>query len=355
MSDVSVVLCTYNGDRFVREQLATIVDQTEPPLEIIVSDDGSTDQTMSIVEDVAARSSVPIKLYRNVDNLGFSENFLAACDNASGDYIAFSDQDDRWRPDKLEVGRAALRDHRASLCVHAVQHIDQQGRRLGINRQGIRQTRTVESLRADPWGVYYGFTMLFDKSLLTRLPRSERGLDSFSRGRLLSHDRWVYFLASCFGRIVTLADVLADYRQHDSQLYGGSGRTFVQGLADRSADRGARLGYLSEVAAHRVEILTSAPLGAGDPSYERAAERWRQVARHCRLSADVQGARTLSAGLSQLAANLRDGVYRPVPAGGVGARQVLVDLVSTSVGRRGIALLSRVLQPRSAPTSAGSR
>lgn len=98
---VSVVLCTYNGERYIREQIESIISQTYPIHEIIIQDDCSTDSTVSILETYKQKYS-NIKLYINKENLGYSNNFKSATMKATGDYIAFSDQDDIWFNDKIE-------------------------------------------------------------------------------------------------------------------------------------------------------------------------------------------------------------------------------------------------------------
>lgn len=99
---ISVVMCTYNGARFIREQLDSILNQTYPIYELIIQDDCSTDETVEIVKEYTSRDK-RIKLFINSTPLGFNYNFSSALFKASGDYIATSDQDDIWRVDKLQV------------------------------------------------------------------------------------------------------------------------------------------------------------------------------------------------------------------------------------------------------------
>lgn len=171
--DISVVMGTYNGAAFLREQLTSILDQDLRPLEVIVADDGSSDETVQIVQQLADVAPIPIKLVQNSVNLGFGENFLAACDHASGQFIAFSDQDDIWYPSKLQASRTALTSTASLLCVHAVDDIDAHGQFLRRNDQRIGGTQVIERLEGDPWDVFYGFTMLFERSLLDHFGRQD--------------------------------------------------------------------------------------------------------------------------------------------------------------------------------------
>lgn len=113
MKTVSVVMCTYNGDRYLRQQLDSIVGQTYPIHELIIQDDGSTDGTADIARAYAEQYPF-IKFYKNEHNLGFNENFKSAVMKATGDFIALSDQDDVWFPEKIETQVHAIGNH--SIC-----------------------------------------------------------------------------------------------------------------------------------------------------------------------------------------------------------------------------------------------
>lgn len=99
--NVSIIMCTYNGEQFIRQQLNSIINQSYPIYELIVQDDCSTDGTTNIVKEYATRYSF-IKLHINERNLGYNHNFLTALLRATGDAIAIADQDDIWYTDKIK-------------------------------------------------------------------------------------------------------------------------------------------------------------------------------------------------------------------------------------------------------------
>lgn len=105
---ISAVVCTYNGEKYVGAQIESILNQTYPVFEVIVQDDGSTDGTCSVVEAYARRDN-RVRLFRNERGLGFNYNFSMAFLKAEGDYIASSDQDDVWHPQKIEKLVAQMR------------------------------------------------------------------------------------------------------------------------------------------------------------------------------------------------------------------------------------------------------
>lgn len=126
---ISVALCTYNGEDFIREQLDSILSQTMPVDEIIIRDDCSKDSTCMILEEYASRYSC-IKYRRNKSNLGFVKNFEKALIDCQGDYIFFSDQDDVWSTNKVEI----IVDYLSKSGMYGVftdgQLIDQNGKNL---------------------------------------------------------------------------------------------------------------------------------------------------------------------------------------------------------------------------------
>src|SRR6056297_1133059 len=99
---VSVAMATYNGHKYIKEQLDSILSQSRLPDEIVIVDDVSTDDTYSICEEYASLDQVPIKLYKNDTNLGFTKNFERAISLCSGGIIFISDQDDVWKNNKIE-------------------------------------------------------------------------------------------------------------------------------------------------------------------------------------------------------------------------------------------------------------
>ena len=98
----SVALCSYNGERYIGKQLESILFQTLPVDEIVICDDGSSDNTLSIVNAIRSQTDILIRLYVNDKNIGCRANFQKALGLCIGDIIFFSDQDDIWIPDKVE-------------------------------------------------------------------------------------------------------------------------------------------------------------------------------------------------------------------------------------------------------------
>ena len=323
---ITVVMCTYNGEAFVGQQLSSILSQTLAPAAIIVSDDGSDDQTLQIVETTARNGQVPIRILRNRERLGFAENFLQACDYVATPLIAFSDQDDIWAAKKLAKTYSAKVLHKAKLCVHSVEKIDSRGVLIERRRRPWTPVRVVEPLHSHPWGNFLGFTMLFDRALLDNIPRERRGVDPHTHYAKLSHDRWIYFLASTFGKTVIVNENLAKYRQHGSQLYGGTKRRGVrERFVTKLADGRTQATYLSAVAGARAAVLEDLAPAKDARTWLAGAAWWRAVESHLAGSAELYGHTSALQRLRLLGDNSRHGVYRSFKRGGLGMRRLIED------------------------------
>lgn len=216
---VSIILGTYNGERYLRAQIESLLAQSFRPFEIIVADDCSTDSTIKIVEELQSSSVIPIRIIRRARNVGFGLNFLDGAKHAAAELIAFCDQDDVWHSDKLEACLEKFNDPTIVLVVHSARKIDRDGNFLGRFTQYINQDCIINPRDCDPWGGHFGFSMVLRKVLLDFVPIEK--FDLFLQGqRNTAHDKWISLLARCAGRIACIDRDLVDYRQHDSNVYG---------------------------------------------------------------------------------------------------------------------------------------
>lgn len=215
---LSVAMATYNGAAFLDEQLQSLSRQTLLPDELVVSDDGSTDETLNLIRSYAATAPFPVRILDKAQRLGFADNFLHAAEQAHGELVALCDQDDVWLPTKLEHSVSRLLADDSLLSMHQLTMTDEAMKPIGQWDQGISGDRIIAPLAIDPLSGW-GNTMVFRRSLATLVPRSERPLD-FLAGRLLSHDTWLYILAVATGRVSHIAEPLILYRQHGTNVVG---------------------------------------------------------------------------------------------------------------------------------------
>lgn len=217
---VSVAMTTYNGARFLREQLATLEAQTLRPYEVIISDDGSTDETRAILADAAA-SSLNIVVRLNEQRLGWRRNFFEAMSHCTGDLIQFCDQDDLWEPTKLEEMAAAFADPGVMMAFHDATLIDINGEPIGTLGNGGRGGIVVhEPLSLDIWKPILGFSIMFRREILAYNRFWARSMDKLKPEEKAPHDEWVFFLALVLGKIAHVKRPLVRYRIHETNTMG---------------------------------------------------------------------------------------------------------------------------------------
>ncbi len=196
------MLCTYNGERFLKAQIQSLLQQTWPNFEIIVSDDGSTDGTKSILQKYETDSR--FRITYQLENLGTIENFAFATKQASGEYLAFCDQDDIWLPEKIEKLYHAIGD---SFLVYSDSIlIDEAGQSLQKNLSQLRKMGEVTDTRGFIFSnVVWGHAMLVNKNLLPHVLPIPSGIP---------HDIWFAAKASSITGIKYVDEALTLYRQH---------------------------------------------------------------------------------------------------------------------------------------------
>ena len=224
---ISIAMCTYNGAAFVPAQLQTIMAQSRPPDEIVICDDASTDNTRSLLEDFAAKSSIPVTLHFNEQNLGSIKNFERAITLCTGDVIALSDQDDAWRNDKLERFETVLNSSpTAGLVFSDADVVDENLKPLNrrmwdevgfdIHKRKLVQMGRALEVLITGWTVT-GATMAFrSRFVKLSLPIPDE--------IAMIHDGWIALTIAAVADVVALDDPLVHYRQHARQQIGAPAR-----------------------------------------------------------------------------------------------------------------------------------
>lgn len=253
---ISVALCTYNGERFLDEQLRSILEQSVRPAEIVVADDGSTDGTLAIVERVADRSEVPFSVLPPGGRLGVTANFQRAIEACTGPLVALADQDDAWHPDRLAAALAVFTAEPDVLLVHSdARLVAADGADLGhglLSSLGPTAAERALLESGRPLDAYLrrnfvtGTTVTFRRELLT-------AASPFPPSWV--HDEWLAVVAAAHGRVRFLDTPLVDYRQHGGNEIGMRIPTLrgrLQRVFERRGDRFDRLAERSAVLVERV-------------------------------------------------------------------------------------------------------
>lgn len=200
---VSIALCTYNGDAYLKQQLDSIVNQSYPEIELIVVDDCSTDNTLTILKEYSARYSF-IKLFINPQNLGYIRNFEKAMSLCNGDFIALSDQDDIWDLNKIEKQVKAIGNN--LLIYHDSEFVDQNGESLSLYMSDI-----MNLYRGDQPEVFLFFNCISGHSVLMK---KELRNELLPFPEAYFHDWWMGYVGTNLGSIDFIEESLVKYRQH---------------------------------------------------------------------------------------------------------------------------------------------
>jgi len=218
---IAICLATFNGARFLREQLESIWAQTFSDWHLYVRDDGSTDETTKILEAFRDRNPDRTTILPSDGQLGVTGNFERIALATRAPYVAFSDQDDVWYPEKLEVTFDRMQRLEAELApetpalVHADRRlIDADGREITAS---YWKSRGVDAEKFDfgtsiAFPLTGGATILTNKNLINLAFPTPRGT--------LAHDQWLEIAAHAFGTVAVQEGVVLDHRRHGSNASG---------------------------------------------------------------------------------------------------------------------------------------
>ncbi len=218
---VSVALCTFNGERFLDDQLASLARQGRRPDELIVSDDRSTDGTMALLKRFAEAAPFPVRIAVNEVRLGPTANFGKAAGSCNGDVVLFCDQDDVWDENKIALEVAAMIEAEGEsganipVLVHGdLRVVDEELAPLHPSYTRLMQPKfrkvNISYILTD--NVTVGCATAVNRALLDialPLPR-----------QALMHDWWFAQCATCCGKIVFIDQPLMQYRQHQTNQIG---------------------------------------------------------------------------------------------------------------------------------------
>lgn len=213
---ISVCIATHNGEKYIKEQLDSILCQLFPDDEVLISDDGSTDSTLEIIKGY---NDPRIKVFTKVHTLKgmkshyyVTMNFENALKQAKGDYIFLSDHDDVWYPNKVEKCIELLQEY--DMVLHNLECVD--GDLNPLNRNIYKNSFRSKNylLRR---GKHYGCALAFKGNLLQYILPFPK--------RLVLHDYWIGIMGEIFGKFICINQPLTKYRIHGDNTSGKAQKT----------------------------------------------------------------------------------------------------------------------------------
>lgn len=202
---ISVCLATYNGERFIRQQLMSILAQLSAEDEIIISDDGSSDSTVSIIRSFC---DPRIKIFRNYNGKGVNNNFRNAISHASGDIIFFSDQDNIWLSDKINVCLQHIQE--ADCILHDCMITDSD---LNVTSESLQALtgKSKSILHNFARNCFTGCCMCISRALLSKIP-------PIPDTACFYYDQWIGIWSIIIGKVSIIPDRLILFRRHDGTI-----------------------------------------------------------------------------------------------------------------------------------------
>jgi glycosyltransferase involved in cell wall biosynthesis len=213
-------MCVYNGERYLKDQLESILGQTLPPDEVNIYDDCSTDSTISLIHSFIIKNNLKNwHITINPYNKGWRLNFYDALSNCNGDYIFFCDQDDIWYPDKISTMVNIIRENPQILVLSGLQHTIDSNNKI-IDNNNIETINMKNSFdrtinKSDLYDNIVNFQNRIGAAMLIRKIIKEQLL-FFDRNNLFAHDLWAVNISSMMGGCYWFNSPVIRYRIHDN-------------------------------------------------------------------------------------------------------------------------------------------
>ena len=232
MGEVSIVLATYNGASYLNEQIDSIIANTYTNWTIDICDDGSTDNTLEIAQEYQKQYPDKIRIFKNLEQLGVTRNFLEGAKRATGDYIMFCDQDDVWLPEKIEKTLVFFKKREQAVGENKPIAVFTDAKMAdGILRTFHESFFIYNALDTEKLDLAHllmenkviGCTTMFNRALANKIT----DFPKFAR----YHDWWIALIASVFGDLSCMNEPTMLYRQHGGNVVGS--QSFVSYVIDR--------------------------------------------------------------------------------------------------------------------------
>lgn len=218
MEKVDILLATYNGEMFLKEQLESILNQTYSNFRILISDDNSTDDTKKIIEEYKKKDN-RIEVFYQKENLGLISNFEFLLKQVKSELYMFSDQDDIWRKDKIEISIKKLEETNSDLVYSNLEVVDKD---LNTIYESYWKLKGLENKvkKYNNFDALYLNNYITGCTILSKSKYLKKILPLPKESKYVLHDYWVSLIVSSLGKITYIDEPLIKYRQHKRNNIG---------------------------------------------------------------------------------------------------------------------------------------
>lgn len=218
MEKVDILLATYNGKKYIKEQLESILNQTYSNFTLFISDDLSTDGTYEILEQYSKKDE-RIKLFKQEKNLGVVANFEFLLGKVEDKYYAFSDQDDIWLPDKIEKSLNKLITEKADIVFTDLEVVDNNLNTISKSYWELKEFKN-KIVKHNGFNALYLNNYVTGCTMLAKSETIKKCMPIPKNSKFILHDYWIALITSQTGKIVFIDIPTIKYRQHKNNKVG---------------------------------------------------------------------------------------------------------------------------------------
>ena len=220
MEKIDILLATYNGEKFVKEQIESILNQTYENFNLIISDDASTDNTLNILEEYEKKDT-RIKVFKKEKNKGLIDNFEFLLKNVTSDYFMFSDQDDIWKKDKIEKSINKLKEENSGLVYTDLEIVDE---KLNVIYPSYWKYKQIykKIIKYNNFEALYLNNFVTGCTILAKSKYIKDILPLPRNSKFVLHDYWTALIVSAKDKISYVEEPTIQYRQHKNNRVGSS-------------------------------------------------------------------------------------------------------------------------------------
>ena len=216
---VDVLLATYNGEKYIREQIESILNQTYKNIRLIISDDCSKDNTPEILKEYEKNDN-RVELYIQEENLGVVKNIEFLLGKVKDKYYMLSDQDDVWKEQKIEKSVEKLKNENLDLVFGDLEVVDENLNTLyGSFNKFMKLDRKIEKY-IDSYKLQYLYNCITGCTIISRKKLIDKILPLPNNSKYMVHDYWMGLMVALNGKIGYIKETYIKYRQHGNNQVG---------------------------------------------------------------------------------------------------------------------------------------